>query len=239
MGLQIGFKNALDTFVSFFKNENTAARTYTFQDRDGTIADLDDSGALQIELYNVGSPLKALTIGIPYGKSSSAFYSGNVMYSGGEIRLVAVYLHRAATITGVKFFMSAQGSYTSTGHNGVALYSATVGSTTLTRVATSTDNGNLWKAAVGLVTEPFSAPYDAPAGLYYVGFEYNASAETTAPALLVAELGFLAVFNHTGFADSKFIQAIGHYTPAIFPATITTSSYVPTGVPDPTVAYLY
>lgn len=37
---KINFKNAANTFTSFFTNTNTAARTYTFQDRDGTIADL-------------------------------------------------------------------------------------------------------------------------------------------------------------------------------------------------------
>lgn len=39
---KINFKNAANTFTSFFTNTNTAARTYTFQDRDGTIADLTD-----------------------------------------------------------------------------------------------------------------------------------------------------------------------------------------------------
>lgn len=39
---KINFKNALNTFTSFFTNSNTAARTYTFQDRDGTIADDTD-----------------------------------------------------------------------------------------------------------------------------------------------------------------------------------------------------
>lgn len=39
---KINFKNALNTFTSFFTNANTAARTYTFQDRDGTIADNTD-----------------------------------------------------------------------------------------------------------------------------------------------------------------------------------------------------
>lgn len=36
---KINFKNAANTFTSFFTNTNTAARTYTFQDRNGTIAD--------------------------------------------------------------------------------------------------------------------------------------------------------------------------------------------------------
>jgi hypothetical protein len=39
---KINFKNALNTFTSFFTNSNTAARTYTFQDRNGTIADDTD-----------------------------------------------------------------------------------------------------------------------------------------------------------------------------------------------------
>lgn len=40
--LKINFKNVANTFTSFFTNTNTAARTYTFQDRDGTIADNTD-----------------------------------------------------------------------------------------------------------------------------------------------------------------------------------------------------
>jgi len=44
---KINFKNAANTFTSFFTNSNTAARTYTFQNRDGTIADNTDiSGAI-------------------------------------------------------------------------------------------------------------------------------------------------------------------------------------------------
>ena len=39
---KINLKNVLGTFTSFLTNSNTAARTYTFQDRDGTIADSAD-----------------------------------------------------------------------------------------------------------------------------------------------------------------------------------------------------
>jgi hypothetical protein len=42
---KINFKNVGNTFTSFFTNSNTAARTYTFQDRDGTIADNTDLAA--------------------------------------------------------------------------------------------------------------------------------------------------------------------------------------------------
>jgi hypothetical protein len=39
---KINFKNVANTFTSFFTNSNTASRTYTFQDRNGTIADNTD-----------------------------------------------------------------------------------------------------------------------------------------------------------------------------------------------------
>lgn len=39
---KINFKNVANTITSFFTNTNTVARTYTFQDRDGTIADNTD-----------------------------------------------------------------------------------------------------------------------------------------------------------------------------------------------------
>lgn len=45
---KINFKNVLNTFTSFFTNSNTASRTYTFQDRNGTIAD-DTDLALKLD----------------------------------------------------------------------------------------------------------------------------------------------------------------------------------------------
>jgi hypothetical protein len=40
--LKINFKNALNTFTSFFTNSNTEVRTYTFPDKDGTVAMVGD-----------------------------------------------------------------------------------------------------------------------------------------------------------------------------------------------------
>jgi len=39
---KLGLRNIADTFTSFFTNSNTASRTYTLQDRNGTLADLTD-----------------------------------------------------------------------------------------------------------------------------------------------------------------------------------------------------
>lgn len=48
MARSIGFSNAANTIVSFLRNLATVARTYTFQDRDGTIADLTDITTSQL-----------------------------------------------------------------------------------------------------------------------------------------------------------------------------------------------
>lgn len=62
---KINFKNVLNTFTSFFTNSNTAARTYTFQDRNGTIADDTDLG--------LKSPIASPTFtGTPLAPTASA-----------------------------------------------------------------------------------------------------------------------------------------------------------------------
>lgn len=66
---KINFKNAADTFTSYFTNTNTASRTYTFPDKSGTVAMTDDaklvSGGLPTITATVGS--NALTIGMSAG----------------------------------------------------------------------------------------------------------------------------------------------------------------------------
>lgn len=76
---KINFKNALGTIKSFFTNSNTAARTYTFQDRDGTIAD-DTDLALKAPLASpalTGNPTTPLlgSTDNSNGIISSAFLS--------------------------------------------------------------------------------------------------------------------------------------------------------------------
>lgn len=58
---KINFKNVANTFTSFFTNSNTAARTYTFQDRDGTIVD-DTDLALKAP---INSPTFTGTVTVP------------------------------------------------------------------------------------------------------------------------------------------------------------------------------
>lgn len=86
------------------------------------------------------------------------------------------------TITGVKWIQATQGNYTANNYNGVALYTLSGG--TYTRVAQSTDDGNIWKASANtLSSKAFSSTYSASAGLYFIACLYCQSAQTTAPAL--------------------------------------------------------
>ncbi|MFZ4770990.1 MAG: hypothetical protein ACOYLO_12485 [Ferruginibacter sp.] len=52
---KINFKNAANTFTSFLTNANTAARTYTFADRDGTIADNTDITSAKARANHTGT----------------------------------------------------------------------------------------------------------------------------------------------------------------------------------------
>jgi hypothetical protein len=58
---KINFKNTAGTFISFFQNSNTAARTYTLQDRNGTLADDTDLAAKQSTLTNSAGLRAALS----------------------------------------------------------------------------------------------------------------------------------------------------------------------------------
>jgi len=95
--------------------------------------------------------------------------------------MVPIYLPKAATVTGVKFVQTTQGNYTGDQNNRVGLYSVAAG--VLTLVASCANDANFWVNAAGIVTKAFSVPYAAPAGVYYIGYLYNNSAQTAAPVL--------------------------------------------------------
>jgi len=58
---KLNMRNVANSITSFLTNTNTAARTYTFQDRDGTIADNTDL-ALKA---NLESPTFTGTVTVP------------------------------------------------------------------------------------------------------------------------------------------------------------------------------
>lgn len=119
--------------------------------------------------YNIGCPIPTL---VTNGQNLS---SGVCVYT-------AVYIHTTTTITGVKWFQQTQGNYTANNYNGVGLYSTSGG--TLTLVVSSSNDGNIWKAATSAFgSKAFGSTYVANAGIYYIGALYSTSAQTTAPAI--------------------------------------------------------
>ena len=102
--------------------------------------------------------------------------------SDAALRFFAIYLPIGATITGVKWFQATQGVYTADAYNGVGLYTYSAG--TLTLVASSTNDGNIWKGTTNTwQSKAFTSTYSAAAGLYFIACLYNQSAQTTAPSI--------------------------------------------------------
>jgi len=126
----------------------------------------------------LGSTIKMFPIG-----STPAMMTLAAALADGTTRWSAYYLHRPQTLTGGKFYQTTQGNYTADQYNGFALYSVSGG--TLTKVAETTNNGNIWKATANTwVTVAFATPYDAPEGVYYIAALYSSSSQTTAPQIL-------------------------------------------------------
>lgn len=125
----------------------------------------------------LGSTIKAEPLGL-----SAANIVNVTALVDNSLNLIAVYLPLAATITGVQWFQGTTGNYTADNYNGVGLYTYNAG--TLTLVASSTDDGNIWKGSSnGWKSKAFTTPYDALPGIYFIAALYNTSAQTTAPSV--------------------------------------------------------
>lgn len=125
----------------------------------------------------MGSVIKAQKVGLSLNhiNSGGALADQQVLWN-------AVYLNKPETLTGAIWYQVTQGSYTANNYNGVGLCSYSGG--TLTLVASSTNDGNIWKATANTYsTKAFSSTYAAAAGLYFVVFLYCRSAQVTAPTV--------------------------------------------------------
>jgi len=75
---KINFKNVANTFTSFFTNSNTAARTYTFPDRNGTILDDTDLGNIGLALSVKQDSSPTLT-----GLAATSIAADQLIYGSG------------------------------------------------------------------------------------------------------------------------------------------------------------
>lgn len=99
----------------------------------------------------------------------------------GEFRVYAIYLPKAATLTGVGWLQTTAGDTTQDNNNKIGLFNSD--GTNLVRVAQSTDDGTLWEGAAGTKQKAFSATYSAAPGVYWIGMLANWSAVATAPVI--------------------------------------------------------
>ena len=104
----------------------------------------------------MGSTIVAQTVGVDAMINS---VNGAVLVEA-QAEFVAVWLDKAQTITGVKWYQTVAGNYTGDNYNGVGLYSYSGG--TITLVASSTNDANIWKATANTVgSKAFTTPYSA------------------------------------------------------------------------------
>jgi hypothetical protein len=167
----------------------------------------------------LGSVIK----GFPLGINLTAAGTTTAM-TDARLWLVPVYLPVSQTLTGVKWYQATTGNYTADNYNGIGLYTVSAGVATL--VASSTDDGNIWKGSVLWQSKAFSSPYAATKGTYYIGALYNSSAQTTAPGAIGVSITTAAIqtFDFTSGRMYCYLAA-----QSSLPASITLSTAVSLG----------
>lgn len=144
------------------------------------VVDGETPGMLAMQA--LGSAIKAQTLGtdgLINITTTTAMVDGQRLYN-------AIWLPRAETITGVKFYQGTQGNFTGDNFNGIGLFSYSEG--VLTQVAVTANDANIWKGTSGTwQTVAFTTPVALQPGLYFVCYMYSNSAESTAPTIGVAQ----------------------------------------------------
>lgn len=172
----------------------------------------------------MGSVIKALPIG-----TTISMVGSDLTMTDGRVYFIAVYLSTPQTITGVKFQSHTAGNYTADNYNGVGLYSVSGG--TLTLVASSTDNANIWKGTTSTnITQAFSATYAAAAGLYYIAAVWNTSDGSPAA---VPHIKLAAAFGAGAVQTFDFTNSLGlvaYYASATLPTPNIAASSLTTYV---------
>ena len=164
----------------------------------------------------LGSSFKSILMSNP----SISNITQTLNLATGQLRLIAVYVPVAQTVLGVKWYQSIQGAFTSSGYNGVALYSYSGG--TCTRIVSSTDSEATWETATanswGSVA--FSSPQSISEGIYFIGVLYNGSG--TAPQVICTVNSSNANVNIGDFTNSaKLNLTLGSQT--TMPASVSMS----------------
>lgn len=150
----------------------------------------------------LGGSVKGYTFGLNNpGVSSYTMVDGTVYFA-------KIYLDNDTTINSITVTETIQGDYTADAYNGIGLYTYNEG--TLTLVASSVNNGNIWKTSYYPVVYTLATPYAASKGMYVVGLLYNSSAQVTAPVLIAGSgYGFTHGFMTFGITGKVYTTLAG------------------------------
>jgi hypothetical protein len=205
---KINFKNVLNTFTSFFTNSNTAARTYTFPDKDGTVAMTSDALSYQ--------PIFS-------GKYRTQPYVGNVGTSGGFnglIYFMQYFTGKPHTILSIS--MNCTSSVAGTSIR-LAIYNQTNGvPTTLIE-----ESGTIDCSTSGMKIFTFSSPIALTDEVYF--FAIQSSASTVALSYLVTANTSLILMrpNATELNSYSKTQAYGAFpNPVVTPGSSTSQPII-------------
>lgn len=151
-----------------------------------------------LKLYNLaGSVIRANPLAGNIANLSTALALADQSF-----RTFLLYVPVSFTATGFKWWQGVQGSYTSNNYNGIGLFSLSAG--TMTLIASSTDDGTIWKAAQGWASKAFSSTIALTGQTLYVGaLLYCRSAETTAP-----QIGAFANSGSSGSGIADFANSV-------------------------------
>jgi hypothetical protein len=211
------------TAKTYFETNDTPTQAQFENTLDSTLFAGEQDLTL-LAMQALGSVALAQTL----GGGGPGWISSLGALADGTMNFVPVYLPKDATVTGVKFYQNTQGNFTGNNTNSISLYSYSGG--TLTKVAESANDENIWKAASGSwQTTPFASTYAAAAGIYFVGLLYNNSAQTTAPSIgkLADNLGGNSVI--ADFTNSAKLHCINP-TENTAAATYTMASNTTSGI---------
>lgn len=117
----------------------------------------------------LGSSIKGGVIGVNYQAEGSF---NTFSFTDNQIIYALAHVEIPGTITGFMFYQRTAGVFTADNTNHGAL--ATYAGGTMTQVAVSANNANLWKGTANTWrTEPFVTPYVAARGFYYIAILAN------------------------------------------------------------------
>ncbi|AXH76791.1 MAG: hypothetical protein [Caudoviricetes sp.] len=134
-------------------------------------AGIEQRGTLALR-QALGSTTLHETVELGLGVNTTNLQSGVILYQ-------AIYLP-TTTVNGFVIHLDTAGVFTGNNTNSIGLFTYSAG--TLTKVAETANDANIWKSL--LSTKALSSPYSASAGLYFIGIIYNQSSQSTQPKII-------------------------------------------------------